>query len=222
MPPNAATSQPEALTRRARRRNERRDLVFAAAVALFTERGYDETSMDDIAARSGLARTTVFNHYPRKVLFLEDWTQRRRRRAARSFTDRAPADRPLRAVLGAYLSGLAALNEESRAETVAIMPLALRHTDVMVDHPLGREFAELVAAARPELQPGADPEWVGRLLALGYFSSVSRWIATDPAPFPIADDLERLLDTVLQGAVLQGAVLQGAVLQGAVLQEPPL
>jgi AcrR family transcriptional regulator len=201
MPPNAAASDSETLTRRTLKRNERRDRVFAAAVALFAERGYDETSMDDIAARSGLARTTVFNHYPRKVLFLEDWTQRRRRRAARSFADRAPGALPLRAVLGAYLAGLASLNEETRAETVAIMPLALRHTDVMVDHPLGREFADLVAAARHELQPGADPEWVGRLLALGYFSSVSRWIATEPAPFRIADDLERLLDAVLLGAV---------------------
>ncbi len=201
MPPNAAPPAAEPLTQRARKRNERRDRVFAAAVALFAERGYDETSMDDIAARSGLARTTVFNHYPRKVLFLEDWTQRRRHRAARSFADRAPGDRPVRAVLGAYLAGLAALNEEDRTETVAIMPLALRHTDVMVDHPLGREFADLVTAAGHELQPGADPEWIGRLLALGYFSSVSRWIAREPAPFRIADDLERLLDAVLLGAL---------------------
>jgi AcrR family transcriptional regulator len=198
---NAVEGETEPLTQRARKRNERRDRVFAAAIELFAERGYDETSMDDIAARAGLARTTVFNHYPRKVLFLEDWTHRRRRRAARSFADRAPHSASLRTVLGAYLGGLAALNEDNRAEAVAIMPLALRYTDVMVDHPLGRELAELVTEARAELRPGTEPPWVGRLLALGYFSAVSRWIATEPPPFGLADELTRLLDAVLLGAL---------------------
>jgi AcrR family transcriptional regulator len=197
----APAADPEPLTRRTRKRNERRDRVFAAAIELFTERGYDETSMDDVAARAGLARTTVFNHYPRKVLFLEDWAQRRRRRAARSFADRASNAASVRDVLGAYLAALAALNEESRTETVAIMPLALRYTDVMVDHPLGGDLAELIVDSRAQLRPGADPLWVGRLLALGYFSAVSRWIAVEPMPFALADELASLLDAVLLGAL---------------------
>jgi AcrR family transcriptional regulator len=197
----APATDPEPLTRRTRKRNERRDRVFAAAIELFTERGYDETSMDDVAARAGLARTTVFNHYPRKVLFLEDWAQRRRRRAARSFAERAGNAASVRDVLGAYLAALAALNEEGRTETVAIMPLALRYTDVMVDHPLGGDLAELIVDSRAQLRPGADPLWVGRLLALGYFSAVSRWIAVEPMPFALADELASLLDAVLLGAL---------------------
>lgn len=197
----APAADPEPLTRRTRKRNERRDRVFAAAIELFTERGYDETSMDDVAARAGLARTTVFNHYPRKVLFLEDWAQRRRLRAARSFAERAPDAASVQDVLGAYLAALAALNEDSRAETAAIMPLALRYTDVMVDHPLGGDLAQLIVDSRARLRPGADPLWVGRLIALGYFSAVSRWIAAEPPPFGLADELASLLDAVLLGAL---------------------
>ena len=197
----AAAAAPEPLTRRTRKRNERRDRVFAAAIELFAERGYDETSMDDIAGRAGLARTTVFNHYPRKVLFLEDWAQRRRRRAARSFAERAPDAASVQDVLGAYLAALAALNEDDRAETAAIMPLALRYTDVMVDHPLGGDLARLIVDSRAQLRPGADPLWVGRLLALGYFSAVSRWITAEPPPFALADELASLLDAVLVGAL---------------------
>ena len=37
----------------------RRDLV-AAAVRLFTERGYDETTIDDIAVAAGVGRRTFF------------------------------------------------------------------------------------------------------------------------------------------------------------------
>jgi AcrR family transcriptional regulator len=43
----------------------RRDLV-AAAVALFSSRGYDETTVDDIAAAAGVGRRTFFRYFPSK------------------------------------------------------------------------------------------------------------------------------------------------------------
>ncbi|GAA5061610.1 AcrR family transcriptional regulator [Thermocatellispora tengchongensis] len=196
---DAATAPP--LTRRTRKRNERRDRVFQAAIALFVERGFEETSMDDIAARSGLARTTVFNHFPRKVLFLEEWTLRRRQRAARSFGDADLAGRPVRELLGGYLAALAELNHETRAETSAILPPTLQNTDVFVAHPLARDLADLVVEAGARLRPPADPHRVGRLLALGYFSAVMRWIETEPAPFDLGEELAALLGTVLDGAL---------------------
>ncbi len=36
--------------------------MFAAAVELFVERGFDATTMDDIADRADVARATVFNY----------------------------------------------------------------------------------------------------------------------------------------------------------------
>lgn len=189
------------MTRRTRNRNERRDRVFRAAIGSFVQRGFDETSMDEIAARAGLGRTTVFNHFPRKVGFLDEWTLRRRQRAQRAFAEAASRAGSLRVLLGRYLAELALLNEETRTETVAIMPLAVRHTGILVDHPLGRDLAEIVADASAELRPDADPGLIGRLVALGYFSAVCRWIATDPPPFTLADELAKLLETVLDGAL---------------------
>jgi AcrR family transcriptional regulator len=43
----------------------RRNLV-AAAVRLFTERGYDETTIDDIAAAAGVGRRTFFRYFRSK------------------------------------------------------------------------------------------------------------------------------------------------------------
>lgn len=191
------------LTRRTRKRYERRDRVFDAAVALIIEQGFDETSMDDVATRSGLSRTTVFNHFPHKTGFLEEWALRRRQRAASSFPHDPGARRPLGQVLGSYLAALAALNVETRTETAALMPATLRHTDWLVNHPLARELAELVVASGAELRPHAGPGQIGRLLALGYFSAVMRWIDVEPAPFDLAADLAALLETVLAGAVAE-------------------
>lgn len=192
---------PAPASRRTRNRQERRDRVFEAAVHLFVEQGFEATSMDDIAVRSELARTTVFNHFPRKVSLLEEWTLRRRQRAARSFGDAPLTGRSVRDVLGGYFAALAALNEETREETTALMPLAVKHTDVFVDHPLFGDLAGLVSDTAAALRPVADPTRVGRLLALGYFSAVTRWIAVDPAPFDLTHELTAVLDTVLDGAL---------------------
>jgi AcrR family transcriptional regulator len=43
-----------------------RERLADAAFALFVERGYEQTTVDDITERAGLGRTTFFRHYPAK------------------------------------------------------------------------------------------------------------------------------------------------------------
>ncbi|MCD2196791.1 TetR/AcrR family transcriptional regulator [Actinomycetospora endophytica] len=192
-----------AVSTRTRKRHERRDRVYAAAIALFVERGFDETSMDDIAARADLARTTVFNHFPRKALFLEEWALRRRQRAAYAIEDASVPVQPLREVLARYFTALAAVNAETRAETTALMSLSLKVHDVFRGHTLGQDLTELITASGEPLRPTTDAAQVGRLLALGYYSAVVRWIVVEPAPFSLDRELSAVLDTVLSGALME-------------------
>src|SRR6202011_4694168 len=43
-----------------------RERLAEAAFALFDERGYEQTTVDDITQRAGLGRTTFFRHYRSK------------------------------------------------------------------------------------------------------------------------------------------------------------
>jgi len=43
-----------------------RDRLAQAAFELFSERGYEQTTVDDITERAGLGRATFFRHYPSK------------------------------------------------------------------------------------------------------------------------------------------------------------
>lgn len=45
---------------------ETRRQLSAAAIELFAERGYDDTRIDDIAARVGVSSRTFFHHFPTK------------------------------------------------------------------------------------------------------------------------------------------------------------
>jgi TetR/AcrR family transcriptional regulator, regulator of mycofactocin system len=61
-----------AVGRRESKRRETRDALFASAVKLFAERGYQATTVADIAAGAGVAARTFFGYFPTKeaVLFL--------------------------------------------------------------------------------------------------------------------------------------------------------
>jgi AcrR family transcriptional regulator len=44
--------------------------LLAVAVTVFNERGYDATSMEDIAARLGVTKSAIYHHVPSKVELL--------------------------------------------------------------------------------------------------------------------------------------------------------
>lgn len=54
------------LSLKERQRQERELLILRAASDLFTERGYHEMSLDDIAARVGISKGTIYLHFARK------------------------------------------------------------------------------------------------------------------------------------------------------------
>lgn len=53
-------------TLKERQRREREALILQVAEEVLTEKGYYETSIDEIAARVGIAKGTVYLHFPSK------------------------------------------------------------------------------------------------------------------------------------------------------------
>lgn len=49
-----------------KQRQERERLILQAAEEVFQEKGYYETSMDEIATRVGIAKGTIYTHFPGK------------------------------------------------------------------------------------------------------------------------------------------------------------
>lgn len=62
-PPGSA---PRNTPRTGRRRATSADRIGAIGIALFTERGFEETSVDEIAETAGIARRTFFRYFPSK------------------------------------------------------------------------------------------------------------------------------------------------------------
>ncbi len=56
----------------ARRRQQTRGEIIRAAFELFGRHGYEEVSMDSVAAAAGVSRATLFNYFPQKELILRE------------------------------------------------------------------------------------------------------------------------------------------------------
>jgi mycofactocin system transcriptional regulator len=62
-----AKSEVAEASRSGRRPSTSHDALEVVAFRLFGERGFDETSIDDIAAAAGIGRRTFFRYYPTKA-----------------------------------------------------------------------------------------------------------------------------------------------------------
>ncbi len=73
------------VTKQADASAQRRDEILDAAVAAFTEKGFNGSSLRDIAGRAGMSHNGVLHHFPDKVGILEAILDRRIERAASQF-----------------------------------------------------------------------------------------------------------------------------------------
>jgi len=67
---------PQEISRRERKKDATRERIAHVALELFTERGFDATTVGDIAERADVAKGTFFNYYPRKEAVLDALAER--------------------------------------------------------------------------------------------------------------------------------------------------
>ena len=84
--------------RRTRKRLATRQRISDAASLLFIERGFDQVTVDEIAAAADVARMTVFNHFPRKEDMFFDLDEVGREDLLAALQNRAPEISPLEAL----------------------------------------------------------------------------------------------------------------------------
>jgi AcrR family transcriptional regulator len=190
--------------RRARRRQEGRDRVYRAAVELFVERGFDATTMDDIADRADVARATVFNYFQRKSAFLDEWSALRRQKALAAVRRRHLNEHALPEIMARYMIELARLSTRVRTETVALMGAAINATNILGNPHLAHEMADFIARAQAagEVRADVEPELAGTLIATGYFAVLSQWISIEPMPFDLEARLLQMVDLICRGLII--------------------
>ncbi|HEX5737246.1 MAG TPA: helix-turn-helix domain-containing protein, partial [Hydrogenophaga sp.] len=65
-PPSDASDEEEPRQRRSRRKEARPGELLDAALALFVEKGFAATRVEEVAARAGVSKGTLFIYFPSK------------------------------------------------------------------------------------------------------------------------------------------------------------
>ncbi len=178
------------------------DSLLAVAVEVFTARGYDGTSMEHLAAASGLSKSSIYHHVASK----EELLRRALDRALGALF--AVLDEP-GAVTGSASARVGYVVRRETETLIAEQPyvtllLRVRGNSPMEQDALRRrrEFdqrmTELVqaAVAAGEFRPDADPAVVTRLV-FGMVNSLIEWWRPDRGdPQPVVD---AVLSLVLDG-----------------------
>jgi AcrR family transcriptional regulator len=172
--------RPGAGGRRRGRPGYDRESLLAVAVAVFNERGYDGTSMEDLSGRLGIAKSSIYHHVHSK----EDLLTLALDRALDglfSVADQALAlDAPAIGRLEFLVRGSVGVLAD-RLPYVTLL-LRARGNTATERHALSRrrEFDQIIAdlvkeaAVDGDIRPDIDPSITARLL-FGMVNSVSEW-----------------------------------------------
>jgi AcrR family transcriptional regulator len=170
--------------------------VLETCVAVFNERGFDGTSMEDLSRRLGISKSSIYHHIQSKDAILGLALDR-------ALTGLEEAAATVRALSGPAVVRLETLLRASVQVLVDRLPyvtLLLRvrgNSDVerramarrrQIDHLVAELVAEAVADG--DLRPDVDPAIVARLL-FGMVNSLTEWLR--PRSGQAADELARTL-----------------------------
>ena len=157
--------------------------MIRAAMELFSERGFEQTTAGDIAERAGVTERTFFRHFPdkREVLFDGSATMKR---AAYDAIVAAPADlSPLDAALAGMIAGGSLLGDRHdhsvrRSKIIAANP-ALQERELL-------KLASMVDATAEALRArGVDEPTTGLAAhsAVTVFQvAFTRWVSAQEPP----------------------------------------
>jgi TetR/AcrR family transcriptional regulator, regulator of mycofactocin system len=171
--------------------------IEAAAFGLFEARGFEATTMDDIAVAVGVGRRTLFRYYPSKNDIL--WGQfddglREFRRTLRELpTDRGLLDVVRDAIIAFNSFDVAALPQHRRRMRLLLgTPALMAHSELR--YAAWRSVVAEYVAERLELRPDdLLPVLAGRLALAIAITAYERWLAED------GTNLAALIDEAAQG-----------------------
>jgi len=173
-----------ALGLRERKKERTREQLVVTALQLFTQRGYEETTIDDVVDAVEVSPRTFFRYFQSKEDVLVAWVDEFSERVRHALAARPPAEEPFTA-LGNALTAAVAVYEAKRTHFLALERFIARTPAVRAQklEKLGRCSQVMIEALAKRLGVDARRDLAPRLLAncaIGILgAAVDTWIAQD-------------------------------------------
>jgi AcrR family transcriptional regulator len=158
-----------------------RERLVVAAVDLFTEQGYDATTVTQIAERAGVTKSTFFRHFPDKRELLVAGQETLSRLLAEGIAEAPGGAGPLKAVaagLERASSAMGSMNRElaPRLKAAVAASVELQERDTLKSVSLG---AAMTAALVARGVPGPTAALAGEFGLLAFKRGFAEWTEGD-------------------------------------------
>lgn len=175
-------SRPPQVNRRERRRVEIRDRLFQAALQLFAERGFLETTVADITEAADVGKGTFFNYFPTKEHVLATFGEERIAMIERAFKEARSSNEPVLRAIHDLLTNLADAYSGNAALLRAIYAAHASCPDVRAELQKrmhrGRQLMTRMfqlAQERGEIRRDISPAELARLTQLVFMGVTLAW-----------------------------------------------
>jgi NADH dehydrogenase len=196
------------LSLRERKKIETRNRILAAAVQLFQERGFEQTSVDELAAQANISRGTFFNYFASKESLLHEIAlnerQALRRLVAVDLAEQPSAVFKIRSLLRQLVLDTLPYLHVTRYVLIGAMlypsdetAISLRLGDILLD--LVRE-AQLQNEIRADLPPAQVVHAITGAYLSVLFEQIARHTpdrASDSTAVPAI--VERIVEMIFSG-----------------------
>jgi AcrR family transcriptional regulator len=193
----------QTLSRRERKKQETRQGLLEAALALFREHGYDEATVEEITERADVAKGTFFNYFPSKEALLRELTvwHFSQLRDALDVSQGAP-ESPLSRIklLMGFLYGQTVSDWHLFQRAFATRLGKPPHPPHQAKRRLSGLLSDLVREAQAcgELRADVEAEMVSDLMFVAHFWRLSACMREN-GTLPPPDDSGQVIDLLLDG-----------------------
>jgi TetR/AcrR family transcriptional regulator, cholesterol catabolism regulator len=193
------------LGRRERKKLEVEQRIRTAALELFSGKGYEATTVEEIAERADVAKGTFFNYFPRKDALLEAIAED----MVGGFLDELGPEESwegsIRDQMLRLFTGLGDLIARDPELTKVMMIENLRSLWLRREDPLEQEFRELMhrllgrAIERGEIESAADVALGAKLIEAAYFTTMVDWMRRGAPGDAYRHEMQVKFDIIFRG-----------------------
>jgi len=192
------------LSRRERKKEETRERIFKAACKLFRVKGFEATTIDEIAEKADVAKGTFFNYFPRKEAVLgflsEMWIQEAEQRAETIIAEQGPSGTKIRDM---FVDFAGFYEEDPQLAAHLVAESARRFQDGCDD--ICRRWDDLgVRLIRHlqqigEVRSDVSPQRAHEILGAVYHDTLMRWASVEEKPFALKEELRTRITIAIEG-----------------------
>jgi AcrR family transcriptional regulator len=158
-----------------------RERLVVAALQLFSEQGYDETTVTEIAERAGLTKSTFFRHFPDKRDVLSAGQEILSRLLVEGIASAPPQATPLAAIAAGLVRAASAMGPVNREIAPQLQAVIATSAELQERYALKQVgfVAAMVDALRNRGIAASAASLAAEIGALAFKQALATWVDSD-------------------------------------------